>query len=303
MRREETARIIKIAEELKTVTTRGELISLLENADRSSVGFVPTMGALHRGHMSLVEKARSENGTVVVSVFVNPTQFNDPNDLRNYPRTPESDLRMLEEGGADVVFMPAVEEIYPEPDTRVFDLGQVDKVMEGATRPGHFNGVAQVVSRLFDIVRPTRAYFGQKDFQQVAVIKAMVARLGSQVDIRVCPIVREADGLAMSSRNTLLTPNHRAAAPAIYTALRAGVEYAAGEGGQGGEEAVRRTEEYVRRIVDSNPLLKTIYFSIVNAATMQPARRWDEPEGVHGCIAVQAGGVRLIDNIEYGPLA
>lgn len=284
---------------MKTARTRVELAALLKDTDLSTVGFVPTMGALHEGHMSLVRQARKENDTVVVSVFVNPTQFNDPEDLRNYPRTPEDDIRMLEDGGADVVFMPDVAEVYPEPDMRVFDFGTIDKVMEGATRPGHFNGVAQVVSRLFDMVRPARAYFGQKDFQQVAVIKAMVRQLGQDVDIRVCPIIREADGLAMSSRNVLLTRNHRAAAPMIYAALQAGVEYAGGEGGEGGEQALRRAEEYVRRIIDSQPLLKTIYFGIVNAETMQSAMSWDEPGGVQGCIAVQAGKVRLIDNISF----
>lgn len=284
---------------LKTLHTRKELAGALSGTDAPGVGFVPTMGALHHGHMSLVERARAENPTVVVSLFVNPTQFNDPDDLHNYPRTPEDDLRMLEEAGADIVFMPPVEEMYPEPDTRVFDFGTLDKVMEGATRPGHFNGVAQVVSRLFEMVSPARAYFGQKDFQQVAVIREMVRQLGLGVQVEVCPIVREPDGLALSSRNALLTPNHREAAPTIYRALLAGAEYAGGEGGREGEQAVRRTEEYVRRIVDAHPLLKTIYFSIVNAATLLPARSLDERGGVQGCIAVQAGKVRLIDNISF----
>ena len=159
---------------MKTALTRAELGEYLEAVKSGDIGFVPTMGALHRGHLSLVEKAREENKTVAVSIFVNPTQFNDPGDLKSYPRTPEQDLRMLEEAGADVVFMPSVEEVYPKQDTRVFEFGDLDKVMEGATRPGHFNGVAQVVSRLFDIVRPARAYFGEKDFQQVAVVKEMV---------------------------------------------------------------------------------------------------------------------------------
>ena len=169
------------------------------------------MGALHAGHRSLVEKARKECKVVVVSVFVNPTQFNDKNDLRNYPRTPEADAALLEAAGADFVLMPSVEEIYPEPDTRIFDFGQIDKVMEGATRPGHFNGVAQVVSRLFDMVQPAKAYFGEKDFQQIAVIKAMVEQLGIEVEIVECPIIRDTDGLALSSRNTLLDEAHRAA--------------------------------------------------------------------------------------------
>ena len=189
---------------MKVFTSVKELRAELDRTEQSGIGFVPTMGALHAGHRSLVERARRENATVVVSVFVNPTQFNDKNDLRHYPRTPEADARLLERAGADFVLMPSVEEIYPEPDGRQFDFGQIDKVMEGATRPGHFNGVAQVVSRLFDIVRPARAYFGEKDFQQIAVVKAMVAQLALPVEIVECPIVRGDDGLALSSRNALL---------------------------------------------------------------------------------------------------
>ena len=194
---------------MEVFTSVKELRARLDGVEPSGIGFVPTMGALHAGHRSLVERARKENATVVVSVFVNPTQFNDKNDLKHYPRTPEADARVLEEAGADFVLMPSVEEIYPEPDTRQFDFGLIDKVMEGATRPGHFNGVAQVVSRLFDIVRPRRAYFGEKDFQQIAVIRAMVEQLGLPIEIVECPIVRGEDGLALSSRNTLLDAPHR----------------------------------------------------------------------------------------------
>jgi pantoate--beta-alanine ligase len=220
---------------------------------------------------------------VVVSIFVNPTQFNDPNDLRSYPRTPERDLAMLEAEGVDVVFMPSVEEIYPEPDTRVWDFGSLDKVMEGATRPGHFNGVAQVVSRLFDLVRPARAFFGQKDFQQVAIVREMVRQAAeteepwADIEIVECPIVREADGLAMSSRNALLTPAHRATAPDIYRALRIGAEKA---------ETMTREEleRFVVGEVERSGLLKVIYFDFM---------------GSQACIAVQAGRVRLIDNILF----
>ena len=204
---------------MKTFSKVSDLKKELATLDSAGIGFVPTMGALHAGHRSLVEKARRECKTVVVSVFVNPTQFNDKNDLRNYPRTPEADAAILEAAGADYVLMPSVEEIYPEPDTREFDFGQVDKVMEGATRPGHFNGVAQVVSRLFSIVEPRKAYFGEKDFQQIAVIKAMVEQLGLDVEIVECPIIRDVDGLALSSRNTLLTAEYRAAAPHIYEVI------------------------------------------------------------------------------------
>ena len=196
---------------METITNSEELRRALGSRDRSGIGFVPTMGALHAGHRSLVERARRECATVVVSVFVNPTQFDDKTDLKNYPRTPEADLRLLEEVGADYVFMPSVEEVYPEPDTRTFDFGMIDKVMEGATRPGHFNGVAQVVSRLFDLVKPAKAYFGEKDFQQIAVIREMVRQLRIPVEIIPCPIVRGEDGLALSSRNTLLDTDHRPA--------------------------------------------------------------------------------------------
>lgn len=275
---------------MKVINTVRELREALAACDSNNVGFVPTMGALHAGHCSLVERARRENGTVVVSVFVNPTQFNDKNDLRNYPRTPEEDCRMLERAGADIVFMPAVDEIYPEPDTRTFDFGKIDKVMEGATRPGHFNGVAQVVSRLFDIVRPARAYFGEKDFQQIAVIKAMVRQLGLSLEIVECPIVRGEDGLALSSRNLLLDPAHRAAAPHIYASLREGVE-------RSRTMTPAELTAWVTAEVEREPLLKVIYFHAVDALTMQEVAAWDACDRIQGCIAVQAGPIRLIDNI------
>jgi len=267
-----------------------ELNAALANCPKEGVGFVPTMGALHRGHRSLVERARKENDTVVVSVFVNPTQFNDKNDLRNYPRTPEADCAVLEAAGADIVFMPSVEDIYPEPDTREFDFGLVDKVMEGATRPGHFNGVAQVVSRLFDLVKPARAYFGEKDFQQIAVIKAMVKQLAIDIEIVECAIVRGEDGLALSSRNELLTAEHRAAAPHIYATIKQCAE-------KMNSMSPAELTEWVVKTIDSKPLLRTIYFEAVDAATMQKVERWEDSERIQGCCAVQAGEIRLIDNI------
>ncbi len=275
---------------MEVFTSVAALRAQLEQVDPSGLGFVPTMGALHAGHRSLVERARKENAVVAVSVFVNPTQFNDKNDLRHYPRTPEADARLLEEAGADLVLMPSVEEIYPEPDTRQFDFGQIDKVMEGATRPGHFNGVAQVVSRLFDIVRPARAYFGEKDFQQIAVIRAMAEQLGLPVQIVECPIVRGDDGLALSSRNQLLDEAHRAAAPHIYATLRAAVE-------KSHELTPARLKAWVAEEIDRNPLLKTIYYQSVDARTMQEVSAWDDASRIQGCIAVQAGPIRLIDNI------
>ena len=275
---------------MKTFSKVSDLRKELATLDHADVGFVPTMGALHAGHRSLVEKARRECKTVVVSVFVNPTQFNDKNDLKNYPRTPEADCKVLEAAGADIVFMPSVEDIYPEPDTREFDFGLVDKVMEGATRPGHFNGVAQVVSRLFDLVKPARAYFGEKDFQQIAVIKAMVKQLAIDIEIVECAIVRGEDGLALSSRNELLTKEHRAAAPHIYATIKQCAEKMA-------TMSPAELTQWVVATIDSNPLLKTIYFEAVDATTMQKVERWEDSERIQGCCAVQAGEIRLIDNI------
>lgn len=275
---------------MKIVNTVSGLHSALAELKAEATGFVPTMGALHEGHLSLVERARKECAVCVVSVFVNPTQFNDKNDLKNYPRTPEADAAMLEAAGVDIVFMPTVDEIYPEPDTRRFDFGEIDKVMEGATRPGHFNGVAQVVSRLFDLVKPAKAYFGEKDFQQIAVIKAMVAQLGLAVEIVECPIVRGNDGLALSSRNALLDAEHRAAAPHIYEVLSSAAAKVA-------DMTPAELEKFATVEIEKNPLLKVIYFHAVDALTMQRVAAWSDAERVQGCVAVQAGAIRLIDNI------
>ena len=276
---------------MKSYSTVSELReALLAHRDKT-IGFVPTMGALHQGHISLVERARAECDTVVVSVFVNPTQFNDKTDLKNYPRTPEADAAMLEAAGVDYVLFPSVEEIYPEPDTRIFDFGQIDKVMEGATRPGHFNGVAQVVSRLFAIVEPDKAYFGEKDFQQIAVIRAMMAQLGLTLEIVDCPIIRDTDGLALSSRNTLLTPEHRAAAPHIYEVLSAATTKLS-------EMTPQQLTSWVVSEIENNPLLKVIYFQAVDALSLQQVDSWDASDRIQGCIAVQAGQIRLIDNIK-----
>lgn len=276
---------------MKSVNTIAELRAYLREVDAAGVGFVPTMGALHAGHRSLVERARKECQTVVVSVFVNPTQFNDKTDLRNYPRTPEEDLALLTEAGADIVFMPSVEEIYPEPDTRQFDFGEIDKVMEGATRPGHFNGVAQVVSRLFDIVQPAKAYFGEKDFQQIAVIKAMNSQLGIEVEIVECPIIRDSDGLALSSRNTLLDEAHRKAAPQIYATIKQAAE-------RSKTMTPAELKEWVVAEIERGGLMKVIYFQAVDALSLQEVKAWSESERIQGCIAVQAGAIRLIDNVK-----
>jgi len=256
------------------------------------IGFVPTMGALHNGHISLVEKAVSETDIVVVSIFVNPTQFNDKNDLKNYPRTPESDIRLLEKSGVHYIFMPTEQDIYPEPDTRTFDFGLLDKVMEGAHRPGHFNGVAQVVSKLFDIVNPDKAYFGQKDFQQLAVIRRLVKILNLKVEIISCPIIREADGLAMSSRNMLLTPEKRTSAPRISKTLfeaRNKVSIL----------SVKDLIDWVVSTINKDPNLSVEYFELSNTETLEPVLSWDNANSIVGCIAVKAGNVRLIDNLIF----
>ena len=258
------------------------------------IGLVPTMGALHAGHASLVENSVAQNDVTVVSVFVNPTQFNDKNDLRNYPRTLESDCELLEKVGADFVFAPSVEEMYPTPDHRQFEYPPVSTVMEGAHRPGHFNGVCQVVSRLFYIVKPLRAYFGEKDWQQIAVVKAMVKALSLGVEIVECPIVREEDGLAKSSRNTLLSADERAIAPAIYRALKESVDYAK-------THTVAETHDKVVEDINSVEGLDVEYFSIVDGNTLQDVSSWDDSHYVVGCITVYCGKtpIRLIDHIKY----
>lgn len=258
--------------------------------DKGSVGFVPTMGALHKGHLSLVEKAAAENGVVVVSIFVNPTQFNDPDDLKRYPRDLDSDMKLLQSTRCDLVFVPAVNEIYPEPDTRRFDFGKLEQVMEGKHRPGHFNGVAQVVSRLFDIVQPDKAYFGQKDFQQLAVIMAMVRMLDLPVEIIPCPIIREESGLAMSSRNELLLPEQRAEAALIYKTLVQARQLTT-------EKSVNELEKWVRDSINKSPHLNVEYFEIVDSETLQPVLQWEAEGPKTGCIAVFCGKVRLIDNV------
>ena len=258
------------------------------------IGFVPTMGALHEGHASLVKRSVKENEITVVSVFVNPTQFNDKNDLKNYPRTLDADCALLEKCGADYVLAPSVEEMYPTPDTRQFEYPPVSTVMEGAHRPGHFNGVCQVVSRLFYIVKPTRAYFGEKDWQQIAVVKAMVRHLGLGVQIVECDIVRDKDGLAKSSRNTLLSADERAIAPAIYKALKDSVKYAK-------NHTVTETHDKVVDDINSVDGLDVEYFSIVDGNTLQDIANWEDSDYVVGCITVYCGKtpIRLIDHIKY----
>lgn len=259
-----------------------------------SVGLVPTMGALHDGHASLVKKSVKENNITVVSVFVNPTQFNDPKDLSSYPRDLEADCKLLESVGADYVFAPSVEEMYPTPDPRHFEFPPISTVMEGAHRPGHFNGVCQVVSRLFYIVRPDRAYFGEKDWQQIAVVKAMVKSLGLNVNIVECPIIRDTDGLARSSRNTLLSAEERMIAPNIFKALKESVEYAK-------KHTVQETHDYVVNQINAVEGLDVEYFEIVDGNSLQSINNWNDTDYAVGCITVYCGArpVRLIDHIKY----
>lgn len=276
----------------KIVELQNELFAARKGG--KEIGLVPTMGALHAGHASLVKRSVKENNVTVVSVFVNPTQFNDKNDLKNYPRDLEADCNLLESAGADYVFAPAVDEVYPEADNRQFSFPPVDTVMEGAHRPGHFNGVCQVVSRLFYIVRPTRAYFGEKDFQQIAVIKAMVKSLGIGVQIVDCPIVREEDGLALSSRNQLLSPEERKIAVNISKTLKKSLTFAA-------NNSVETTQKFVVETINAIDGLDVQYYQIVDGNSLQPVENWDDSSYIVGCITVFCGKtpIRLIDSIKY----
>ncbi|MBN1414151.1 MAG: pantoate--beta-alanine ligase [Bacteroidales bacterium] len=257
-----------------------------------AIGFVPTMGALHDGHISLVHASKQQNDITVVSIFVNPTQFNNKEDLAKYPRTLQTDLPLLEKEGCDMVFVPDEKEMYPEPDLRVFSFGNLDKVMEGKYRPGHFNGIAQVVTKLIDIISPHRAYFGFKDFQQLIVIKKLIDDCQYPVEIVSCPIVREADGLAMSSRNIRLSPEERKHAALIpKTLLRAKQT--------GTSVSPARLKKAVTDTINKDPHLQVEYFEIVDDKTLQPVNSWDQTGVKVGCIAVYAGNVRLIDNITF----
>jgi len=279
---------------MNVVSTVKELKALLDSyrSEGKSIALVPTMGALHAGHASLVERAVRENDVTVVSVFVNPTQFNDKNDLKNYPRTLEADCALLERVGASIAFAPSVEEMYPSEDTRQFSFEPLDTVMEGACRPGHFNGVAQIVSKLFYAVEPDVAYFGEKDFQQLAIIREMVRQLALPVEIAGCPIVRESDGLAMSSRNTLLSAEERERALAISRTLFSSLDYAK-------EHSLAETKAFVEECIDNTAGLDLEYFQIVDGNTLQEVKEWGDSSYVVGCIALFCGKIRLIDNIKY----
>ena len=279
---------------MQVIKSIAELQACLANerSNGNSIGLVPTMGALHEGHASLVRRSVSENDVTVVSVFLNPTQFNDPKDLERYPRTLDSDCELLEACGAQVVFAPSVGEMYPEPDTRTFSYPPTDSVMEGERRPGHFNGVCQIVSKLFAITLPDRSYFGEKDYQQIAVIRRMVADLGFKVEVIACPVIREEDGLAMSSRNTLLSVEEKALAPNIYRVLKESKSQGLG---------LKDTEKWVVGQINAIDGLDVEYFSIVDGNTLESIANWDDAGSVVGCITVYCGKtpIRLIDHIRY----
>ena len=279
---------------MKLVHTISELRAELEIQRKAgkNIGLVPTMGALHEGHASLVRRAVAENEVVVVSDFVNPTQFNDKNDLLKYPRTLDADCELLEREGVAYVFAPSVEEIYPEPDTRQFNYAPLDTVMEGKYRPGHFNGVCQIVSKLFMIVEPDKAYFGEKDFQQLAIIREMVKQMAFPLEIVGCPIVREADGLALSSRNARLSEVERRQALNISRTLFASKEYAV-------SHTVAETQQFVEDSIAASEGLELEYFELVDGLTLQRISNWEETDYAVGCITVYCGEVRLIDNIKY----
>ena len=279
---------MKIIHTIKDLQT--ELSEL--KAQGKKVGLVPTMGALHAGHASLVKRSVNENDVTVVSVFVNPTQFNDKNDLVKYPRTLDADCKLLESCGVTFVFAPSVEEIYPEPDTRRFSYAPLDTVMEGAFRPGHFNGVCQIVSKLFDIVKPHCAYFGEKDFQQLAIIREMVRQMKFDLEIVGCPIVREEDGLALSSRNARLSAEERENALNISRTLFKSRTFAT-------THSVSETQKMVEDAIAAAPGLRLEYFEIVDGNTLQKVGDWNDTSYVVGCITVFCEEVRLIDNIKY----
>lgn len=256
-----------------------------------TIGFAPTMGALHEGHLSLIRQATGETDCTVCSIFVNPAQFNDPDDLKKYPRTPGKDIGLLNNAACDLLFMPPVEEVYP-PGLELpppLDFGFLDQPMEGAHRPGHFAGMAKVVRRLLDIVQPDRLYLGQKDFQQYAIVQDMLRQLQSSIRLVRCPIVREADGLAMSSRNVRLTGEGRALAPSIFKALRQAKE-------KTGKLPPRQIEQEALEQLTLQPGMVPEYFEIVEGDSLQPVESWEGVSYAVACVAVKVGEIRLIDN-------
>ena len=290
---------------MQTFTTTAALTAAINEAKQANrtIGLVPTMGALHEGHLSLIRRARQENDLVVVSIFVNPIQFNNKEDLAKYPRTLEADCAAAASAGADIAFAPSVEEMYPEPVTTVYHFGPIEEVMEGPRRPGHFSGVAVVVRRLFDLTQPTRAYFGEKDFQQIAIIRNLLEQIKYPIKLVPCPIVRADDGLALSSRNMRLSPEARAVAPNIYATLVQAVEMSEYEDVESVRDWVLDTLSTFHEVnsLPNGLRFEPEYFEIVNDTTLQPINDWNDAPGVVGCIAVWLDGVRLIDVIRFLP--
>lgn len=279
---------------MKIVRTQKELVELRAQLESGVIGFIPTMGGLHEGHLSLIRRSLRECDHTIVSVFLNPTQFNNPTDLQTYPHNDEDDIRLLESVGVDVAFMPTPEEMYQEGELPPhYELGAIAEVMEGRFRPGHFQGVVWIVSKLFRLVQPHRAYFGLKDFQQIAVIKQMV-KLSPDMNVEIipCPIVREEDGLAMSSRNNRLSPDERKAAPRIYKALTVGKDL------KDKGETVSDVKAKVTSMIEEDPLLRVEYFSIVDGQSLEDISDWSDSNDPVGAITVYCGEVRLIDHIE-----
>lgn len=277
----------------QTALLIGELNRL--RSQNLKIGFVPTMGALHAGHISLISLSKKENDRTLVSIFVNPTQFNNKDDLKNYPRTLENDIDILASAGCDLLFTPSENEMYPDGainEPLAVDFGNLDKVLEGKFRPGHFAGVGMIVRKFFETLCPHKAYFGEKDFQQLAIIKHLVKSLGLPVQVVPCPIIREKDGLAMSSRNALLTPAHRASAVLISQTLFRAVEMAQ-------KQSVDETRLWVAEQINTDSLLRVEYFEIVDESDLMPIKDWSEKKAKVGLIAVFAGKVRLIDNIRF----
>ena len=278
---------------MQILTTAAELQAYTEKARQVGhrLGLVPTMGALHAGHLQLVQAARAECDEVIATIFVNPTQFNNAEDFRLYPRVPEADAALLAPAGCTALFAPSVEEMYPQPTVLRFDFGALERVMEGAHRPGHFNGVATVVSKLFHLARPHRAYFGQKDWQQVAIVRQLVADLSFDLEIVAQPTIREADGLAMSSRNRRLDAEARAVAPLLHQVLAAAA-YQVRQGVLPGEVQATASAALARE-----PRITPEYFEVADARTLQPLVAYQPGRAVVLCVAAHLGGVRLIDNV------
>ena len=282
---------------LKLIKYQDELIKTIEEIKKKgkTIGFVPTMGALHEGHLSLIHKSKNQNDITVASIFVNPTQFNNKEDLQRYPRTLDKDVKILDSAGCNIVFAPNSEEIYTMEEIKKpfeFDFKGLDKVMEGKFRPNHFNGVVQVVSKLFELVQPDRAYFGEKDFQQLAIIRLMTKTFGFNIEIVGCPIVREISGLAMSSRNELLSPREREVAAHIYAVLKESTQFMP-------NTPVEELKQCTIAAVEQKPQLKIEYFEIIDGNTLQNIDNWNSSNYIVGCIAIFCGKIRLIDNICY----